>query len=121
MKRWSLPFVVLTACALAACSPQAQQQTQSSVQQGVNDAKRQLGPQLHQAGVKLGDGALEVRVSAAIAAEAGANAFHITPVARHGVVTLTGRVPNATIARTVVTTARAVPGVTRIVDHLTVR
>jgi osmotically-inducible protein OsmY len=101
--------VFVTALALVACSPQQQQQSQATVQR---DTAR--------AGVELNNGALEVKVSAAIASEAGANAFHITPKARDGVVTLTGRVPTAQIRATVLDTARRVPGVTRVIDRISV-
>lgn len=93
-----------------ACTPQQQSQTQTTVQ---NDTAR--------ARVNLSNGALEVKVSAAIASEAGTNAFHITPVARGGDVTLTGHVPNETIRRTVLDTVRAVPGVKSVIDRITVR
>lgn len=106
---WSI-LVLAIGTLLAACSPQQQTQTQNTVQ---HDAAR--------ARVDVSNGALEVKVSAAIAAEAGANAFHIAPSARDGVVTLTGNVPSATIHRTVVDTVRAVPGVKRVVDHISVK
>lgn len=107
--------VILGAIAIAAsiatgCTPQQQQQTQTTVQR--DTAKARVG---------VTNGALEVKVSAAIASEAGVNAFHITPVARGGVVTLTGSVPNATIHRTVLQTVRGVPGVKSIVDRIAVR
>lgn len=106
---WSICLIAIGAL-LAACSPQQQSQTQSTVEHDTARAR-----------VDVSNGALDVKVSAAIAAEAGANAFHIAPAARDGVVTLTGEVPNATIHSTVIATVRAVPGVKRVVDHITVR
>jgi osmotically-inducible protein OsmY len=101
-----LAIVVLA----AACTPQQQTQTQSTVQRDTSRAR-----------VGVANGALEVKVSAAIASEAGVNAFHISPMARDGIVTLTGKVPNETIHHTVIETVRAVPGVKGIVDQITVR
>jgi|GEM_PF-3032898 hyperosmotically inducible periplasmic protein len=112
---------LVSALFLAACSPQQQRQAQHSLQQGVATAQQQIGPQLHEAGAKVRNGALEAKVSAAIAAEAGTNAFHITPIARDGVVTLTGTVPSQSIAQTVLHTVRDVPGVTRVIDRIHVK
>jgi osmotically-inducible protein OsmY len=103
---WSVPLLLIAGL-VASCTPQQQTQTQSTVQHDTARAR-----------VDLSNGALEVKVGAAIASEAGMNAFHITPVARGGVVTLTGSVPNATIHRTVVDTVRAVPGVRRVIDRI---
>ena len=91
---------------IAGCSPQQQRQAQNTAAQ---------------TGTQVRNGALEARVSAAIAAEAGENAFHITPVARGGVVTLTGTVPTRDIAQTVLATTRQVPGVTKVVDRVTIK
>lgn len=110
MNRFLLACLAAGLGFLCACTPQQQTQTQNSVQHGTARAR-----------VDLTNGALEVKVSAAIASEAGLNAFHITPKAREGVVTLTGSVPNATIHRTVMQTVRTVPGVKSVVDRLTVR
>jgi hyperosmotically inducible periplasmic protein len=101
--------VLLAAIAVAGCTPQQQRSTQTAASR---DARA--------AGVQLSDGALEVKVGAAIASEAGTNVFHITPVARHGVVTLTGTVPSQAIHETVLRTVRAVPGVKTVVDRITV-
>jgi osmotically-inducible protein OsmY len=100
-------FVVVLA--LVACSPQQQQQSQATAQHDATTA-----------GIALNNGALEVKVSAAIAAEAGINAFHITPKARDGVVTLTGRVPSMRIRTTVIDTVSRVPGVAHVIDQITV-
>jgi osmotically-inducible protein OsmY len=109
MKRY---LVVALACALmlCACTPQQQTQTQNSVQKGTSQAR-----------VDITNGALEVKVSAAIASEAGVNAFHIAPHARGGVVTLTGTVPNHRILTTVLDTVRGVPGVKSVIDRIVVK
>lgn len=65
------------------------------------------------------DATLEARVTAAIAAQAGLNVFHISVTARNGVVTLSGTVPQASIARTVRDSASGVSGVRRLIDHIT--
>ena len=69
----------------------------------------------------LKGGTLDAKVSAAIAAEAGVNAFDITPKSNNGIVTLTGHVPDERIHTTVLDTVRKVPGVKGVVDHLKVR
>ncbi|MFN2450407.1 MAG: BON domain-containing protein [Candidatus Baltobacteraceae bacterium] len=66
------------------------------------------------------DSALTVRVSAAIAGQAGVNVFHVSPAVKDGVVTLRGSVSAASIARTIVSTVQRVPGVKHVVDHITV-
>jgi hyperosmotically inducible protein len=110
MKRLlGVPFIVGVAV-LCACTPQQQTQTQNSVDKGTAQAR-----------VQLTNGALEVRVSAAIASQAGLNAFQIGPKARDGVVTLTGTVPSATIHNTVIQTVQHVPGVKRVVDQIRVK
>jgi osmotically-inducible protein OsmY len=102
-----LTFTVLV---LAACTPQQERQSQATVQR---DTSR--------TGVAIANGSLEVKVSAAIAAEAGVNAVHVTPKARNGVVTLTGSVPTGRIRATVLETVRRVPGVTKVINRLVVR
>jgi osmotically-inducible protein OsmY len=109
MFAWSIRLLLIAGL-LASCSPRQQSQTQSEVQHETARAR-----------VDVSNGALEVRVGAAIAAEAGTNVLHITPVARGGIVTLTGTVPSPTIHRTVIDTVRAVPGVKAVVDRLNVR
>lgn len=106
---WSIPLLLIAGF-VAACTPQQQTQTQSTVQHST--ARARIG---------LSNGALEVKVGAAIAAEAGTNVFHVTPLARNGVVTLTGSVPSETIHQTVIDTVRTVPGVKRVVDRIAVR
>jgi osmotically-inducible protein OsmY len=110
MKRFLAVPLATGLAVLCACTPQQQTQTQNNVTKDTAQAR-----------VGLSNGALEVKVSAAIASEAGLNAFHISPEARGGIVTLTGTVPNATIHRTVIATVRGVPGVQGIVDRLNVR
>ena len=104
------PVLLLAALIVCACTPQQQRQTQSTASHDVRTA-----------GVQLTNGALEVKVGAAIASEAGTNVFHITPVARNGVVTLTGTVPSPAIHATVLRTVRAVPGVKAVIDRITVK
>jgi osmotically-inducible protein OsmY len=94
----------------AACTPQQQRTTQTTASRDV-----------HTAGVQLSNGALEVKVGAAIASEAGQNVFHVTPAARDGVVTLSGTVPSQAIHETVLRAVRAVPGVKTVVDRITVK
>jgi osmotically-inducible protein OsmY len=102
--------VALVLVVVAACTPQQERTTQSTAQRDV-----------HAAGVQLSDHALEVKVGAAIAAEAGTNIFHITPYARDGIVTLSGTVPSRAIHQTVLRTARDVPGVKGVIDRISVR
>ncbi len=80
-----------------------------------------VNPRLQGLREQSADATLEARVSAAIAGQAGLNAFHISVTARNGVVTLSGTVPQASIARTVRDTARSVSGVRQLIDHITVR
>lgn len=66
------------------------------------------------------DVTLAGKVSAAIAGQAGINVFHIKVAARDGVVALDGAVPSASIARTIVDTARGVDGVKRVESRIAV-
>ncbi|HUN28365.1 MAG TPA: BON domain-containing protein [Alphaproteobacteria bacterium] len=66
------------------------------------------------------DAALDVRVSAAIAAQTGVNTFHVAPSARDGVVTLSGTASRE-IDQVIVQTVRGVPGVKDVVDHISVQ
>lgn len=68
----------------------------------------------------VSDAALTARVSAAIAGEAGLNAFHIAPSVHQGDVTLRGRVRTQAVHQTVLQTVRGVPGVKAITDQITV-
>jgi osmotically-inducible protein OsmY len=67
------------------------------------------------------DATLTARVAAAIAGQAGVNVFHVAPSSKHGVVTLRGTVPSASVEKTIVRTVRGVPGVRRVIDRLTIR
>jgi len=100
----------LVAALAAACTGQEQQAAQNSATVQTQALQRQSA-----------DGFLEARVATAIAADAGVNAFKVTPIARDGVVTLKGTVGTRAIAQTILSTAKAVPGVRRIVDEIAVR
>ncbi len=102
------------AVAFVACTPQQQQQTQTSAQQATQVARKDASV----AAKDASDTALAVRVDAALAAESGVNAFHVKSTASNGVVTLTGTAPNPTIDRTILDTVRAVPGVKRVVNQI---
>jgi len=110
-------FAILALAAFAGCTPQQQQQTQASAKQATQVTRKDASV----AAKDASDAALAVRVSAAIAAETGVNAFHVKSSANDGVVTLTGTAPNARIDRTILDTARAVPGVKDLVDHIAVQ
>ncbi len=110
--------LALLASALSACSPQQQQSASHEVTKDVHDLS--TNPQVQSARKNTLDTALDVRVSAAIAAEAGANAFHVAPSALNGIVTLTGTVPSHEIDRVIVQSVRGVPGVKGTVDHITI-
>ncbi|MGC2129528.1 MAG: BON domain-containing protein [Candidatus Aquilonibacter sp.] len=95
---------------LAGCSAQQQQSASHDATQDYQIARKQSL-----------DAALAVRVSAAIATQAGVNTFHIAPVAHDGVVTLTGTAPSHEIDRVIVQTVRGVPGVKSVVDRISIR
>ena len=67
------------------------------------------------------DAAITVRVTAAIASQAGGNVFHVSPETRNGVVVLRGSVPSRSVERTIVATTRGVPGVRRVIDELVIQ
>ncbi len=95
---------------LAGCSAQQQQSASHEATQDYQIARKQSL-----------DAALDVRVSAAIAAQAGVNTFHVAPLSHNGVVTLTGTAPSQEIDRVIVHTVRGVPGVKGVVDRISVR
>jgi osmotically-inducible protein OsmY len=66
------------------------------------------------------DAALTARISAAIAGQAGMNAFHIAPSVHQGNVTLKGTVPTQSIHQTILQTVRGIPGVKSITDQIDV-
>ncbi len=68
----------------------------------------------------LDDVALETRIRAAIAGEAGANAFRLKIAAKAGVVTLGGAVATAALKETIVATARKTPGVRSLSESIAV-
>jgi osmotically-inducible protein OsmY len=102
--------LIVAGCVLAGCSAQQQQSASHEATQDYHIAQKQSL-----------DAALDVRVSAAIAAQAGVNTFHVAPLAHNGVVTLTGTAPSHEIDHIIVQTVRGVPGVKGVVDHISVR
>jgi osmotically-inducible protein OsmY len=90
---------------------------------GVTSVRDQLtiDPHLYGARETAQDAALAVRVSATIAAQAGVNAFRVTPSVHQGVVALSGTVPNRATADVIVEAVRGLSGVKSVVDHITVR
>lgn len=66
------------------------------------------------------DAALAARISAAIAAQAGVNAFRVRASVHEGDVTLRGTVPAQPVHQTILQTVRAVSGVKNVVDRITV-
>ena len=64
--------------------------------------------------------ALEAKVRLALAGQTGVNAFKLHVSAHHGVVTLTGSVPSASLRTVARDTARGVHGVKGVVDDLSV-
>ena len=80
-----------------------------------------VNPDLRGLRERSADIALDARVSAAIAGQAGVNILHLKVSSRGGVVALAGHVPSHSIERTVVETARAVRGVKRVVSQISVQ
>lgn len=66
------------------------------------------------------DAALTAKVAAAMAAQAGINAFNVKPTVSGGVVTLTGKAPTPEIKSTILSAVRRVHGVTLVVDHIAI-
>ncbi len=79
-----------------------------------------VNPRLRSTRANVGDAALEARVTAAIAGQAGINVFHITPSARNGIVTLSGRVPSPSTKQTILESVRRIGGVRGIVDRIAI-
>jgi len=69
---------------------------------------------------KIDDTQLAVRVKTALVTQVGIDAFHVAVRARRGTVTLEGAAPSATVAREETETAREIPGVERLVNHIRV-
>jgi osmotically-inducible protein OsmY len=87
---------------------------------GLNDRLR-VNPKAPTANEIAADLELQTRVQAAIAGQTGVNALKITVSAHHGIVTLTGTVPSATVRTLAVQTAQGVQGVRQVVDRLHVQ
>ncbi|MBV8489196.1 MAG: BON domain-containing protein [Candidatus Eremiobacteraeota bacterium] len=90
---------------------------------GVTRVNDEIAVNPHLRGVRerSGDAWLAAKVAAAIAGQAGVNVFHVDTTAKSGVVTLRGTVPARSVAETIVSTARGVPGVRHIDDQMTIK
>jgi osmotically-inducible protein OsmY len=102
--------------ALASCTSQQAAQTQQQVSRGATQSFNAVNGALKKVDAK--DASLKVQVTAAMAAQAGANVFHIGTDVRAGVVTLSGTVPTPQVEQTVVRAAAGVPGVKRVDNRL---
>lgn len=111
--RVTTPLALLFVASIAACTPQQQAQGQKQIDQAVHSIPSPVKNNAE-------DAALTAQVAAAIAAQAGVNVFHVTPSARRGVVTLTGKAPTREVKTTILDAVRKVHGVDRIVDRITV-
>jgi osmotically-inducible protein OsmY len=90
---------------------------------GVNSVRDDITIDPHAEGLRgqAGDAALTARISAAIAGQAGVNAFHVEPSVHQGNVTLKGTVPSQSVHETILQTVRSVPRVKGVVDDITVK
>lgn len=90
---------------------------------GVKSVVNDLAVNPNTTGVReeTSDGALDAKVVAAIAAQAGINVFHASPHVHNGIVTLTGTVPSRSVEKTIVATTRKVTGVKGVVNDLVIR
>ncbi len=104
------------AIALAGCTNQQAAQTQQQVSHETAQSFKAVNGALQKIDAK--DAALKVRVTAAVAAQAGANVFRVGTDVRAGVVTLSGTVPDNQVEQTVVRAATGVPGVKRVDNRL---
>ena len=68
--------------------------------------------------LEIEDGVLETKVKGALLTEVGRNALKIEVEATNGVVSLRGPVPSSEISKSAVAKAKAVPGVTKVVNLL---
>jgi osmotically-inducible protein OsmY len=102
--------------ALAGCTSQQAAQTQQQVSRGATQSFKAVNGALKKVDAK--DASLKVQVTAAMAAQAGANVFHIGTDVRAGVVTLSGTVPTPQVEQTVVHAAAGVSGVKRVDNRL---
>lgn len=89
---------------------------------GVKAVKDQMTIDPHAEGLRgqTSDAALAARISAAIAGQAGVNAFRVKPSVHQGNVTLTGTVPSASVHTTILQTVRGIDGVKTVTDRIAV-
>lgn len=87
---------------------------------GVKAVRTELhvDPYLPSAREQTGDLALEARVMAGIAAQAGLNALSVHASAKNGVVTLDGTVHTRPVEDTILNAATRTPGVRVLINHL---
>ncbi len=121
----ALGIVALAACASgngSSATDNAANAISTGAKRAARDADRLAAdPRVRNAGREVSDAALSARVTAAVAGQAGINAFKISASARRGVVTLAGAVPSAAVAHTIVETTRSVSGVRGVVDRIVVK
>ena len=84
------------------------------------DADLRVDPHVPTTKGQVADFELAASVEANIAAQAGVNAFSIHVGAHGGTVTLRGKVPTPALRATILTAARGVSGVKKVVDRLDV-
>jgi osmotically-inducible protein OsmY len=116
MTRSGITAAILLAGALAGCTSQQAAQTQQQVSHETTQSFNAVNGALKKIDAK--DAALKVRVTAAMAEQAGANVFRIGTDVRAGVVTLSGTVPSSQVEQTVVRAAAGVPGIKRVDNRL---
>ncbi|HET9097794.1 MAG TPA: BON domain-containing protein [Candidatus Baltobacteraceae bacterium] len=89
---------------------------------GVTGVRNELTVNPHAEGLRgqATDAALTARISAAIAGQAGVNAFHVRPSVHRGNVTLSGTASSESVHQTILQTVRAVPGVKSVTDRITI-
>ncbi|HEY8298069.1 MAG TPA: BON domain-containing protein [Candidatus Baltobacteraceae bacterium] len=80
-----------------------------------------VDPHLHGAQESVDDAALAAKVTGALAAQTGVNAFHVKPSVRGGVVTLNGTVDSSSVKATMLAAVRKLNGVKRVVDNIEVK
>jgi hyperosmotically inducible protein len=79
-----------------------------------------LNPKIQGPKEQGADATLQARISAAIAAQAGINVFHVDVTVRAGAVTLSGNVPSRSTATTIAETVRGVSGVKTVTNHIAI-
>jgi osmotically-inducible protein OsmY len=89
---------------------------------GVRHVTSQLtiDPSLHTPAQQVSDFGLAARVRADLLAQAGVNGLQVGVRAHGATVTLTGSVASDALRTTILSTARRTPGVSRVIDELTV-